>query len=46
LTAPEIVAITPNQHGQAVNLLASMILDYHAQHHPAAHPGEQPPTPA
>lgn len=45
LTAPEAVAITPDQHRQAVDLLASMILDYYAQHHPAVHPGEQPPTP-
>lgn len=46
LTAPETVAITPDQHRQAVGLLASMILDYYrAQHHPAAQPGEQPSTP-
>jgi hypothetical protein len=47
LAAPETVAITPNQYRQAVDLLASMMLDYyhyHAQHHPAAQPGEQPPT--
>lgn len=43
LTAPETVAITPNQHRQAANLLASMILDYHyAQHRSAVQPGEQP----
>jgi hypothetical protein len=43
LTAPETVAITPDQDRLAVDLLASMILGYHhAQHHPAA----QPPTPA
>ena len=46
LTAPETVAITPEQYRQAVDLLASMILDYHyAQHRPAVQPGEQPPTP-
>jgi hypothetical protein len=43
---PETVAIAPNQHRQAVNLLASMILDYHcAQRRSAVRPGEQPPTP-
>jgi hypothetical protein len=46
LTAPETVPITPDQRRQAVDLFASMVLDYyHAQHHPAAQPGEQPPTP-
>ena len=45
LTAPVTVAITPDQHRQAVDLFASTILEYyHAQHHPAAQPGEQPPT--
>ncbi|QSB14839.1 hypothetical protein JQS43_00075 [Natronosporangium hydrolyticum] len=47
MTAPETVAITPNQHRRAVNLLASMILDHHyAQHRSAVQSGEQPPTPA
>jgi hypothetical protein len=45
LTAPETVPITPDQHRQAVDLLASMILYYYAQHHQAVQPGEQPPTP-
>jgi hypothetical protein len=47
LTAPETVAITPSQHRQAVNLLASMILDYHYAQRPSAmQPGEQPSAPA
>lgn len=47
LTAPETVAITPNQQRQAVDLLAAMILDYHyAQHRSAVQPGEQPSAPA
>jgi hypothetical protein len=47
LTAPETVAITPSQHRQAVNLLASMILDYHyAERRSAVQPGNQSPTPA
>jgi hypothetical protein len=42
LTAPETVPTTPDQHRQAVDLLASMILDYY---HPQHHPAERPPTP-
>jgi hypothetical protein len=42
LTAPVTVAITPDQHRQAVDLFASTILEYyHAQHHPVAQPGER-----
>lgn len=47
LTAPETVAITPEQYRQAVELLASMILEYYhdARHRSAVRPGEQSPTP-
>jgi hypothetical protein len=45
LTAPETVAITPDQYRQAVDLLASMILRYHhAQHGRAELSGDQSPT--
>jgi hypothetical protein len=45
LPAPETVAITPDQYWQAVDVLASMILDYfYAQHCSAVPPGDQPPT--
>lgn len=47
LTAPETVAITPEQYRQAVDLLASMIPEYYhyARHRSAVRPGEQSPTP-
>jgi hypothetical protein len=46
LAAPETVAITTDQYRQAVDLLASMMLDHHhAQHQTAVRPDEQPPTP-
>jgi hypothetical protein len=45
LTAPETIAITPDQYRQAVDVLASMILDYFfAQRCSAVPPGQQPPT--
>jgi hypothetical protein len=46
LTAPETVAITPDQYRQAADLLASMILNYYyARYHPAVQPGDRPATP-
>jgi hypothetical protein len=45
LTAPETVAITSDQHRQAVDVFASMILGYYHARHCAAVPlGEQAPT--
>jgi hypothetical protein len=45
LTAPEMVAITPDQYRQAVDLLALMILKYHHdQQSRALLPGDQVPT--
>jgi hypothetical protein len=45
LTAPEVVTITPDQYGQAVDLLATMILRYHhAQHSRAELAGHQSPA--
>jgi hypothetical protein len=45
LTAPENVAITPDQYRQTVELLAAMMLNYHYAHRsPAELPDNQPPT--
>jgi hypothetical protein len=44
--APDTVAIAPDQYREAVDVLASMMLDYHyARYYLVVQPGEQPPTP-
>jgi hypothetical protein len=46
LTAAQTVAITPDQQRQAVDLPASMILNYHARTCGAGQREERPPTTA